>query len=62
MFPDEEAAAKWFESVIWPNGRHCPRCGCTETKDAAKTSGLPCYCTGCHKPFSVKIGTAILGH
>lgn len=59
MFPTEESAVKWFESVVWPDGRHCPRCGCTETKMAAKTSGLPYYCTGCHKPFSVKIGTAI---
>ena len=27
MFPTEEAATKWFESVIWPNGRHCGK-GC----------------------------------
>ena len=22
MFPNEESAIVWFESVIWPNGRH----------------------------------------
>ena len=59
MFPTEDSAREWFESVVWPNGRHCPRCGCTDTKVATKTSGLPYYCHGCHKPFSVKIGTAL---
>ena len=24
--PDEAAAVKWSESVIWPDGRKCPRC------------------------------------
>ena len=59
MFPDEESAAKWFESIIWPDGRFCPRCGCAETSIAAETSGLPYYCPGCQKPFSVRIGTAL---
>ena len=59
MFPDEETATKWFESLIWPNGRHCPRCGSVDTSEASATSGLPYYCSGCHKPFSVKIGTAL---
>ena len=26
MFPTEKAATAWFESVIWPDGRHCPKC------------------------------------
>ncbi len=60
MFPDEESATKWFESLVWPNGeRHCPRCGCTETRVAARTSGLPYYCPGCRRAFSVKIGTGL---
>ena len=60
MFPDEQSAADWFESLVWPNGeRHCPRCGCTETTIAADTSGLPYYCTGCKRSFSVRIGTAL---
>ena len=24
LFPTEEAAPKWFEEVVWPDGRHCP--------------------------------------
>jgi len=60
MFPDEASAAAWFEQMIWPKGkRFCPRCGCTETRQAAATSGLPYYCTGCKKSFSVRIGTAL---
>ena len=59
MFPTEQSATEWFESLIWPNARHCPRCGCTETSIAAKTSGLPYYCQGCQQAFSVRIGTAL---
>ena len=59
MFPNEVSATAWFEAKVWPNGRHCPRCGCTETRPAAKTAGLPYYCTGCQDVFSVRIGTAL---
>ena len=59
MFPDGDAATAWFEALVWPNGRHCPRCGCADTREAAKTAGLPYYCIGCQKTFSVKIGTAL---
>ena len=46
MFPDEASATVWFEALVWPDGRHCPRCGCTDTRDAAATAGLPYYCVG----------------
>ena len=59
MFPDEAAATAWFEAKVWPNWRHCPRCGCTETRPAAKTAGLPYYCAGCQQVFSVRIGTVL---
>ena len=59
MFPDEKAATAWFESLVWPDGRHCPRCGCVDTYKAAKTAGLPYRCRGCGKGFSVRIGTAL---
>ena len=58
MIPDEAAATAWFESLVWPNGRHCPRCGCTETAEASDTSGLPYWCPACRRAFSVRIGTA----
>ena len=59
MFPDEAAATAWFESLIWPNGRHCPRCGNAETAVASETAGLPYWCGACRKHFSVRIGTAL---
>ena len=59
MFPDEASATAWFEALVWLDGRHCPRCGCTDTRDAAATAGLPYYCVGCRKTFSVRIGTAL---
>ena len=59
MFPDEATATAWFESLIWPNGRHCPRCGNAETTEASATSGLPYWCPACRRSFSVKIGTTL---
>ena len=59
MFPDNATASAWFESLVWPDGRHCPRCGGTETREAAATSGLPYYCPACQRAFSVRIGTAL---
>ena len=59
MFPDNVTASAWFESLVWPDGRHCPRCGGTETREASKTSGLPYYCPACQRAFSVRIGTAL---
>ena len=59
MFPDEAAATAYFESLVWPHGRYCPHCGCTETVEAASSAKMPYRCTGCQKTFSVKIGTAL---
>ena len=27
MFPTEDAAREWFQSLVWADGRTCPRCG-----------------------------------
>ena len=58
MFPDEQSAVKWFESVIWPNGRHCPKCGSTRTCEASHKK-MPYWCSDCRGYFSVKTGTAM---
>ena len=58
MFPTEEAASAWFEEVIWPNGRHCPKCGSERTREASHAK-MPYWCTDCRSYFSVKTGTAM---
>ncbi len=60
MFPTEEAATAWFESVMWPDGeRHCPKCGCTETSEVPNANPMPYWCKGCRSYFSVRTGTPI---
>ena len=56
MFPDEKTAQEWFESIIWPNGRHCPKCGSTRTHEA-KHKYMPYRCTDCRSYFSIKTNT-----
>ena len=57
MFPDEESAVAWFESYVWPTGRHCPRCGSCETIKAH--GDMPYWCPPCRRYFSVRVGTAM---
>ena len=59
-FHDEEAAYAHLESLIWPEGPVCPKCG--ETKRVGRLKGkstrigvLKCY--RCRKPFRVTVGT-----
>ena len=54
MFPTEEAAREWFESRIWPTGRHCPHCGSTRTHVADGGNKMPYRCSDCRLYFSVK--------
>ncbi len=59
MFPDEEAARTWFESRIWPDGRHCPRCKGARTREVKNEKPMPYWCTDCRKYFSVRTGTVM---
>jgi transposase-like protein len=59
-FHSEEAAFKFLESRIWPNGPVCPHCGGFERigkmKGSATRVGLyKCY--QCRKQFRVTVGT-----
>ena len=60
MFPDENSAREWFEARVWPTGRHCPRCGSTDTKEASHAK-MPYWCPDCRSYFSVKVGTVLEG-
>ena len=58
MFPTEESATEWFESIIWPDGRHCPKCGSVRTREASHAK-MPYWCSDCRSYFSIKTGTAM---
>ena len=58
MFPDEEAATKWFEAYMWPEGRCCGHCGSTRTVEASHRK-MPYWCSDCRSYFSVRTGTAL---
>ena len=58
-FPTEESARIWFEELIWPNGRHCPRCGAAETVECTGAPPMPYWCPACKRHFSVRIGTVM---
>lgn len=62
MFPDETAARKWFESIIWEDGvAVCHRCGGTNTYEVANGKPLPHKCRTCRKHFSARHGTILEG-
>ena len=55
-FPTEEAAVKWFESVVWPTERGCGHCGSTRTVESIHVK-MPYWCSDCRSYFSVRTGT-----
>ena len=59
MFPSEEIATKWFESVVWAGGRCCGKCGSVNTREVPNAKPMPYWCTDCRSYFSVRTGTAI---
>ena len=59
-FHDEEAAYKFVEERLWPNGPVCPHCGGYERigKMGGKSTRIGAYkCYDCRQPLTVKIGT-----
>ena len=59
MFPDEATATRWFESVVWPEGRCCGKCGAMKTSEVPNAKPMPYWCPDCRSYFSVRTGTAI---
>jgi transposase-like protein len=60
-FHDEEAAYKFVEERLWPNGAVCPHCGSIDEghyqlKGKTTRPGL-WKCKDCRKPFTVKVGS-----
>ncbi len=59
IFPDEQTAAAWFESIYWPDVRACGHCGCTSTSEAPNQKPMPYWCKDCRSYFSVRTGTTL---
>ena len=59
MIPDEAAATKWFESILWKGGRACPKCGSLNTRECKNQRPMPCFCRDCKGYFSVRTGTLL---
>jgi transposase-like protein len=63
IFNDENAAREHLETVLWPRGPVCPRCGVMGdriTKLQGKSTRPGVYkCKDCRKPFSVTVGTVM---
>ena len=59
VFPDEESAREWFESIYWPDVRRCGHCDETQTRAVKSGKPMPYWCTPCRQYFSVKTGTAM---
>ena len=62
MFPTDDAAREWFESIVWKNGRTCPHCGSKHTiENTSASENRPYRCQSCGQHFSVKKGTVMEG-
>ena len=60
MFPDEEAAVKWFEKWLWPDGQiTCLRCGGCDAYRVRNGKPMPYRCRSCKRYFSLKTNTAM---
>ena len=61
MFPNDEAAEKWFVEQRWPQGVCCPECGSFNVQTRPTRKPQPYRCRDCRKDFSAKTGTLMQG-
>ena len=63
IYHNEDAARSHLESLLWPQGPVCPRCGVMEGRitklQGASTRPGVYKCKDCRKPFSVTVGTVM---
>jgi len=63
IFHDDDRAREHLESLLWPQGPVCPRCGVmgnriTKLQGTSTRPGVY-KCKDCRKPFSVTVGTVM---
>jgi transposase-like protein len=59
-FHDDAAAFAMLESILWPDGPVCPKCGCIgrSRRLGGRSSRMGVWkCYDCRKQFTVKVGT-----
>jgi len=61
MFPDDDAAERWFVENRWPGGVCCPLCESNNIQHRKTRKPQPYRCRACRKDFSVKTGTPMHG-
>ena len=59
MFPDEDAAKRWFEECRWPEGVRCARCDSSKVQEVKSQKPMSWRCLDCRKYFSVRMGTVM---
>lgn len=57
MFPDDEAAEKWFIQQRWPDGIRCAYCDCDNVQLDTTHPRMPFRCRPCKRFFSPKSNT-----
>ena len=60
-FDTDEACRAHMESVRWPEGPICPRCGTIDQATPVSTRPGLYRCLACRKQFTVTVGTAMEG-
>jgi transposase-like protein len=62
IYHDDDAARAHLETLLWPHGPECPKCGvvneATKLQGASTRPGV-WKCRACRKPFSVTVGTVM---
>ncbi len=61
MFRDNDEARQWIESVRWPQGPFCPKCGSFNVQSNIRHRTMTHRCRDCSgKPmFTVRVGTVM---
>ena len=63
IYHDDDAARAHLETLLWPHGPNCPRCGVLGDRimklQGASTRPGVYKCKDCRKPFSVTVGTVM---
>ena len=59
--PDDAAAVRWFEDLLWKDGPKCPKCKGFDCYRVVSGKPLSHRCRRCRKYFSVTSGTVMHG-